>query len=61
MTSAVQAGLFYGNNAGIPAFRWYNKDTGKMFVSNHPADARFLDRRPATEVAQSGGASSRTG
>jgi uncharacterized membrane protein YvlD (DUF360 family) len=56
MTSAVQAGLFYGNNAGIPAFRWYNKGTGKMFVSNHPADARALDRRLATEAAQSGGA-----
>ena len=46
MTSAVQAGLFYGNNAGIPAFRWYNKDTGKMFVSNHPADARVPGPAP---------------
>ncbi len=61
MTSAVQAGLFYGNNAGIPAFRWFDKGTGKMFVSNHPADARALDQRLAAEAAQSGGASSRTG
>ena len=37
MTSAVQAGLFYGDNAGIPAFRWFDKGTGRMFVSNHPA------------------------
>ena len=55
MTSAVQAGLFYGNNAGIPAFRWFDKGTGKMFVSNHPADARALDQRLAAEAAQSGG------
>jgi hypothetical protein len=54
MTSAVQAGLFYGDNAGIPAFRWFDKATGKMFVSNHPADARALDGRLAREAAASG-------
>lgn len=27
-TPAVQAGLMYGNNWNIPAFRWYEKDTG---------------------------------
>jgi uncharacterized membrane protein YvlD (DUF360 family) len=54
MTSAVQAGLFYGDNAGIPAFRWFDKQTGKMFVSNHPADARALDGRLAREAAEAG-------
>ena len=61
MTSAVQAGLFYGNNAGIPAFRWYNKGTGKMFVSNHPADARALDRPPGHRGRPVGAGCSRTG
>ena len=47
MTSAVQAGLFYGDAGGIPAFRWYDKAAGTMFVSNHPPDARALDARLA--------------
>jgi uncharacterized membrane protein YvlD (DUF360 family) len=55
MTSAVQAGLFYGDNAEIPAFRWFDKAAGKMFVSNNPADARDLDARLAAGAAAGGG------
>lgn len=44
-TPAVQGGILYGNNDGIPAFRWYEKDTGKSMVAKHPRDARVLQDR----------------
>jgi uncharacterized membrane protein YvlD (DUF360 family) len=44
-TSASQAGILHGNNDDIPAFRWYEKETGRLLVSNHPADATEIERR----------------
>ncbi|HET7087218.1 MAG TPA: phage holin family protein [Anaerolineae bacterium] len=44
-TSACQAGIMYGDNYDIPAFRWYDKDQGKLFVSNNAADAAAIDAR----------------
>ena len=44
-TSASQAGILHGRNDFIPAFRWYEKDRGKVMVSNHPADAAEIERR----------------
>jgi hypothetical protein len=44
-TSASQAGILHGRNDDIPAFRWYEKDTGRLLVSNHPADASEIERR----------------
>ena len=44
-TSASQAGILHGNNSFIPAFRWWEKDTQKMLVSNHPDDATEIVRR----------------
>ncbi|HYK98834.1 MAG TPA: phage holin family protein [Candidatus Acidoferrales bacterium] len=44
-TSASQAGILHGNNDGIPAFRWWEKSTGRLLVSNHPRDAREILRR----------------
>ncbi len=44
-TSASQAGILHGNNDGIPAFRWWDKAAGRMFVSNHPEDAAEIVRR----------------
>jgi uncharacterized membrane protein YvlD (DUF360 family) len=38
-TPASQAGILHGNNDGIPAFRWYEKDSGRLLVANHPEDA----------------------
>jgi uncharacterized membrane protein YvlD (DUF360 family) len=49
MTSSSQAGILYGNNANIPAFRWYEKDSGRLLVSNHPRDALLIDQRQATD------------
>jgi hypothetical protein len=44
-TSASQAGILHGRNDDIPAFRWYEKTTGRLLVSNHPADATEIERR----------------
>ena len=44
-TSASQAGILHGNNDGIPAFRWWDKRTGRLLVSNHPEDATEIQRR----------------
>ena len=47
-TGASQAGLLLGSNWDMPAFRWYEKDTGRTMVSNHPRDAAEIERRHAT-------------
>lgn len=44
-TPAVQGGIMYGNNEGVPAFRWYEKASGKTVVAKHPRDARLLQDR----------------
>jgi len=44
-TSASQAGLLFGDNHDIPAFRWFEKEHGRTMVSNHPRDAAELERR----------------
>lgn len=44
-TSASQAGILYGNNFDIPAFRWYEKDSSRLMVSNRPEDAATLSQR----------------
>ena len=45
MTSASQAGILHGNNDGIPAFRWYERDRQKLMVSSSPVDAAEIVRR----------------
>ncbi len=59
MTPASQAGILHGNNANIPAFRWYEKDAQRLIVANHPVDARWLDGRQTTGhgLLRDGGAS----
>jgi uncharacterized membrane protein YvlD (DUF360 family) len=47
-TGASQAGLLQGSNHDMPAFRWYEKDVGKLMVSNHPKDAAEIERRHST-------------
>ena len=44
-TSASQAGLLQGSNHGIPAFRWYEKDTGTVMTSSDPKDVAEIERR----------------
>ncbi|MFN8474484.1 MAG: phage holin family protein [Anaerolineae bacterium] len=45
MTSACQAGIMFGDNYDIPAFRWYDKDSKKLYVSS--SDAGELNARYA--------------
>jgi uncharacterized membrane protein YvlD (DUF360 family) len=42
-TSACQAGIMFGDNSDIPAFRWYDKDKQKLYVSG--TDAAELNGR----------------
>ena len=48
-TGASQAGLLLGSNWDMPAFRWYEKESGRTIVSNHPADAAEIERRRSSE------------
>jgi uncharacterized membrane protein YvlD (DUF360 family) len=45
MTSACQAGIMFGDNDDIPAYRWYDKTQQKLYVSN--SDATELNARYA--------------
>jgi uncharacterized membrane protein YvlD (DUF360 family) len=45
-TSACQSGILFGDNHDIPAFRWYDKAQGKLFVSGNDAaeiNARYAN------------------
>jgi uncharacterized membrane protein YvlD (DUF360 family) len=58
-TSASQAGILHGNNDGIPAFRWWEKEGSRLLVSNHPRDATEIVRRVSNGegLLSNGGAS----
>ena len=45
MTSGSQAGILHGNNDGIPAFRWYERDRAHLMASSNPADATLIVSR----------------
>jgi uncharacterized membrane protein YvlD (DUF360 family)/predicted AlkP superfamily pyrophosphatase or phosphodiesterase len=44
-TPASQAGILLGSNEGIPAFRWYEKESGKLIVANQVAGAHLIEQR----------------
>jgi uncharacterized membrane protein YvlD (DUF360 family) len=44
-TGASQAGILLGSNEDIPAFRWVEKETGKLMVCSAPADCAEIERR----------------
>src|SRR5215218_7419130 len=47
-TGASQAGILFGSNENIPAFRWVEKAGGRMIACSSPADCAELERRLAT-------------
>ena len=47
-TGASQAGILLGSNEDIPAFRWVEKETGRMMVCSSPSDCAEIERRRAT-------------
>lgn len=44
-TGASQLGILHGSNHDVPAFRWYEKETGDIMVSSRSASALELQRR----------------
>ncbi|MGB9373415.1 MAG: phage holin family protein [Jiangellales bacterium] len=44
-TPVSQAGLLHGCTDDIPAFRWYEKEHGRLVVANHPPDAALIESR----------------
>jgi hypothetical protein len=47
-TPASQAGILHGDSTGVPAFRWYEKATGRLVVTNRPRDAADVEARIST-------------
>src|SRR5437764_14475578 len=47
-TGASQAGILLGSNEDIPAFRWVEKETGRMMVCSSPSDCAEIERRHST-------------
>jgi uncharacterized membrane protein YvlD (DUF360 family) len=58
-TPAAQAGLLHGDSHRVPAFRWYEKETRRLIVTNRPRDAAEVERRisTGTGLLRYGGAS----
>ncbi|MFF0726444.1 phage holin family protein [Streptomyces sp. NPDC004134] len=49
-TGASQLGILHGTNEDVPAFRWYEKETGEVMVCSHPSTAQELERRAAARA-----------
>jgi uncharacterized membrane protein YvlD (DUF360 family) len=47
-TPASQLGILHGTVAGVPAFRWYDRELGRVLVANRPADAKVIEGRAST-------------
>jgi uncharacterized membrane protein YvlD (DUF360 family) len=47
-TGASQAGILLGSNDDIPAFRWVEKETGKLVACSGPPDCAEIERRHAS-------------
>ena len=48
-TGASQAGILLGSNEDIPAFRWVEKETGRVMTCSAPADCAEIERRHASD------------
>ncbi|WP_327326993.1 phage holin family protein [Streptomyces sp. NBC_01210] len=53
-TGASQLGILHGSNHDVPAFRWYEKDSGRVLVCNRPASAAELQRRAIQRTGEGG-------
>ncbi|WP_322919149.1 phage holin family protein [Nocardioides renjunii] len=47
-TPASQQALLMGSAAGVPAFRWYDRELGRVLVANRPEDAAVIESRAST-------------
>ncbi|MEV6567819.1 phage holin family protein [Streptomyces kronopolitis] len=53
-TGASQLALLHGSNEDVPAFRWYEKETRTLVVSNRPSSAAALQRRAIARTGDGG-------
>ncbi|MEU5832514.1 phage holin family protein [Streptomyces diacarni] len=53
-TGASQLGILHGSNEDVPAFRWYEKESGEVVVSNRPTSAAELQRRAMERTGDKG-------
>ncbi|WP_367319840.1 alkaline phosphatase family protein [Streptomyces sp. HUAS ZL42] len=53
-TGASQLGILHGSNHGVPAFRWYEKDSREVVVCNRPTSAVELQRRAVAHAGHGG-------
>ncbi|MFI1094316.1 phage holin family protein [Streptomyces sp. NPDC020917] len=53
-TGASQIAILHGSNHDVPAFRWYEKDTGQVMVCNRPSSAAELERRAVARTGSAG-------
>ena len=58
-TGAMQTGILMGNNDNVPAYRWWDRQAGKMIMSGNPKDAVNLEAQLSTGkgLLSDGGAS----
>jgi uncharacterized membrane protein YvlD (DUF360 family) len=47
-TPASQQAILHGSADGVPAFRWYDRELGRVLVANRPADASIIESRAST-------------
>lgn len=53
-TGASQLAILHGSNHDVPAFRWYEKETGTVMVSSRPASALEMQRRAIARTRDGG-------
>ncbi|KOU91773.1 membrane protein [Streptomyces sp. XY58] len=53
-TGASQLGILHGSTFDVPAFRWYEKETGEVMVCNRPTSAAELQRRAVERTGDGG-------
>jgi hypothetical protein len=56
-TPYCQAGIFYGANEGIPAFRFYDKAERRVITCNTPSGVQYIRDRIGAPGALAGGSS----
>ncbi|CAM5352513.1 membrane protein [Streptomyces spiroverticillatus] len=53
-TGASQLGILHGSNHDVPAFRWYEKETGRTMVCSSPASTAELQNRAIERTGDGG-------
>jgi uncharacterized membrane protein YvlD (DUF360 family) len=53
-TGASQLAILHGSNYDVPAFRWFEKETGQVMVCNRPSSAAELERRAVVRTGSRG-------